>query len=440
MVKKNHATLVIGAGIAGIQAALDLGDMGIQVYLIEKRPCIGGRMAQLDKTFPTNDCSICILAPKLSEAVRHPNIELYTLSEVVGLEGEPGNFTVKILKHPRYIKEDACINCGLCIDKCPVRVDDDFNVGLIKRKAIYLDYLQGIPAKMAIDDHYCIYLTRGKCGVCQKACPKGAIDFDQKEKTFDLSIGAVIVATGYDPFDPTLLHNFGYGRIKNVITAIEMERFECASGPTNGDLVRPSDGEPPKKLAFIQCVGSRNKNYNNYCSTICCMYSTKEAMVAYEHNNQLEIKIFYIDIRAGGKHFQEYQRRGEEEYNITYIMGKVGKIQEDKDQNLNVIYELIKTGEVISEKFDMVVLATSIIPKQDADKVANTLGIERDKYNFIKTLPNAPMITTREGVYACGCCHGPMDIPNSVIEASGAAALASEVLRSSRRFTSRDDK
>ena len=432
MAKNNPASLVIGAGIAGIQASLDLGDMGIQVYLIEKRPCIGGRMAQLDKTFPTNDCSICILAPKLSAAARHPKIKLYTLSEVVGLEGEASNFTAKILQHPRYIKEDACINCGLCIDKCPVRIDDDFNVGLNKRKAIYLDYLQGIPAKMAIDDRYCIYLTRGKCGVCKKVCEKEAIDFEQKEKTFDLDVGAVIVATGYDPFDPTPLYNFGYGRIKNVITAIEMERFECASGPTKGHLERPSDGKPAKNLAFIQCVGSRDKNYNNYCSSICCMYSTKEAMIAYEHDNEIQTKIFYIDMRAGGKNFRKYLKRGEEEYNITYVKGKVGEIREDNEQNPIINYEDINTGEIKTEKFDFVILATSLVPKKGTNKLVNSLGLTQDQYNFIETLPNVPIKTTKEGVFSCGCCHEPMDIPNSVVEASGAAALAVEIIIKSK--------
>ncbi len=432
MREKNNSALVIGAGIAGIQASIDLGDMGIQVNLVEQRPCIGGRMAQLDKTFPTNDCSICILAPKLSDCSRHPNITLHTLSEVIGLEGTPGNFKVTILKHPRYVELDKCINCGECVENCPVSVNDEFNVGLKKRSAIYLDYLQGIPAKVTIDDTVCLHFTQGICGICETVCDKEAIDFEQTEEKFDINVGAVIVATGYDPFDPTPLQNFGYGSNNNVITALELERIICASGPTDGHLVRPSDGKTVKKIAFIQCVGSRDKNYNKYCSTICCMYTTKEAMVAYEHDNELEIKIFYIDMRAGGKHFRKYLKRGEEEYNITYIKGTVGEIREDEDQNLAVIYEASNTGEVKSEKFDMVVLATSIIPKQDADKVANALGIERDKYNFIKTLPSAPMITTREGVYACGCCHEPMDIPNSVVEASGAAALAAEVIRSSK--------
>jgi len=432
MAKGANLVLIIGAGIAGIQAALDLANMGIKVHVIEKRPCIGGRMAQLDKTFPTNDCSICILAPKLSEAARHPNIILHTLSEVVGLKGTAGNFNAKIVEYPRYVNLDKCINCGDCIEKCPTRVDDDFNAGLKKRRAIYLDYLQGIPAKVTIDPQHCLFITRGKCGICKKVCKKEAIEYDQKEKNINLPVSSVIVATGYDLFDPTPLVRYGYGKIQNVITAIELERLECASGPTDGHLQRPSDKKAPKKLGIIQCVGSRDKNFNNYCSSICCMYATKEAMIAHEHDNEIETKIFYIDLRAGGKNFREYLERGEQEYNISYVNGKVAEIREDKDKNPILIYEDINKGKVLTETFDLVVLATSVVPRKDVDKIADALGLERNEYNFIKTLPGVPIKTTKAGIFACGSCHEPMDIPSSVVEASGAAALAAEIIRKSR--------
>ncbi|GAB4306148.1 MAG: hypothetical protein Kow0069_02610 [Promethearchaeota archaeon] len=429
MTPNERPVLVVGAGIAGIQAALDLGDMGIPVHLLEKNACIGGRMAQLDKTFPTNDCSICILAPKLSECFRHPMITLHTLAELQRLEGSPGQFVAHVVQRPRYVKEDACINCGDCVKKCPSRVDDPFNQGLNKRKAIGLDYLQGIPAVMAIDAEHCLYLTKGVCRMCQKVCPKEAIDFEQKEKHLTLEVGAVILATGYDPFDPSGIHKYGYGRVANVITAMELERLICASGPTGGHLQRPSDGGLVRNLAFIQCVGSRDATTNNYCSSICCMYTTKESMIAHEHDNELRTKIFYIDRRAGGKNFREYLDRGEEEYRITYVQGKVGEVREDEDKNPVLVYEDVANGKVLEEKFDLVVLATSVVTRPETLALAEALGLDRDAFNFLLTSPEEPMRTSREGVFACGSCHEPMDIPCSVVEASGAAALAAEVVR-----------
>ncbi|MHA1734390.1 MAG: NAD(P)-binding protein [Promethearchaeota archaeon] len=424
-----ESALVIGAGITGMQASLDLADMGVKVHLVEKRPCIGGRMAQLDKTFPTNDCSICILAPKLSECAGHPNITLHTLAEVVGVDGVPGNFKIQVLQHPRYVDEELCMNCGECVEKCPTRVDDEFNMGLQKRKAIYLDYLQGVPAKVTIDDRYCLYLNKGVCRLCEKNCPKEAINFEQKEKTYSLDVGAVIVAVGYDPFDPTPLKRLGYGRLLNVVTAMEFERLICASGPVGGHLERPSDRATPKKIAFIQCVGSRDRNFNAYCSAFCCMYTTKEAMIAHEHDNELESTIFYIDMRAGGKNFREYLARGEKDYKITYIKGKVGEIKEDSEKNPVLFYEDVATGMVLSDRFDLVVLATSVVPREGILELAKNLGLELDEYKFIKTSPLDAVVTSRSGIFACGCCHEPMDIPSSVVEASGAAAKVAEVLR-----------
>jgi heterodisulfide reductase subunit A len=420
--------MVIGGGIAGIQASLDLADMGIQVHLIEKDPCIGGRMAQLDKTFPTNDCAICILAPKLADCARHPYINIHTLSEVINVVGEAGNFNTTLLKHARFVKEDECINCGECTAKCPTKVPDEFNSGLQFRKAIYLHYLQGVPSVMAIDKEHCIYLTRGKCQICMKNCPKDAIDFEMKDEEETLNVSAIVVATGFDPYDPTPLSRLGYRRIPNVVTSLEFERLICASGPTKGHLERPSDKKAPKKIAFLQCVGSRDINNNPYCSSVCCMYTTKESMLAHEHDPQVESYIFYIDLRAAGKGFQKYLRRGNQEYNISYIKSVVCEIEEDEKKNPIVLYEDMNSGEIKSMNVDLVVLATSLLPRKEVNKLADILGTELDEFNFIKTSPFAPLDTSIPGIFACGCARGPMDIPNSVAEASGAAARAAEML------------
>jgi heterodisulfide reductase subunit A len=426
--EKLKSVMVIGGGIAGIQASLDLAERGIKVEMIEKNACIGGRMAQLDKTFPTNDCSICILAPKLAECFRHPNITLHTLSEVKNLSGQVGNFNVKILKRARYVKEDQCINCGLCIEKCPMRIDDEFDMRLRKRRAIYIDYVQGVPSIMTIDRENCLFFTKNACRICEKVCEREAIDFDQKDEEINLSIGSIIVATGYDIFDPHSIESLGYGRYPNVVTALEFERLICASGPFGGHLKRLSDKYEPKKLAFINCVGSRDIKNNPYCSSCCCMYTTKEAMIAYEHDNKIKSSIFYIDLRAAGKGFREYIQRGENEYAITYIKGKVAKILEDDQKNPLIIYEDINTSQVKQVKFDLVILATSMVPKKDALSLAKILGIEIDDFNFFKANFYQPQKSSKEGVFLCGTCREPMDIPNSVIDASGAAAKAAEVI------------
>ncbi|MFW9900327.1 MAG: FAD-dependent oxidoreductase [Candidatus Thorarchaeota archaeon] len=420
--------MVIGGGIAGIQASLDLAERGIKVELIEKKACIGGRMAQLDKTFPTNDCSICILAPKLAECFRHPNITLHTLSQVKALSGQPGNFIVKIFKKARYVKADECINCGQCIEKCPMRIDDEFDMKLRKRRAIYIDYVQGVPSIMTIDRENCLFFTKNACRICESVCERQAIDFDQKDEEIELNVGSIIVATGYDIFDPKSLESLGYGRYSNVVTALEFERLICASGPLGGHLTRPSDKNEPKKLAFINCVGSRDIKNNPYCSSCCCMYTTKEAMIAYEHDNEIDTSIFYIDLRAAGKGFREYLQRGKEEYSIQYIKGKVAKILEDDQRNPIIIYEDINTSQVKQHKFDLVILATTMIPKKDAGELAKILGIKISNLNFFETQKYQPQKSSKEGIFLCGACREPMDIPNSVIDASGAAAKAAEII------------
>jgi len=431
--KNSKSALVIGGGIAGIQAALDLADMGIHVDMVEKKPNIGGRMAQLDKTFPTNDCSICILAPKLSECYRHPNITLYSYSEVQKVGGESGNFSVDILKRARYVKEDECINCGVCAEKCPMRVIDEFDRQLRKRRAIYMYYLQGVPAIMTIDKDNCLWFTKNACRICEKVCEREAIDFEQQDQHINLNnVGSIIVATGYsliEDIDNKVLRNYGYQKYRNVVTALEFERLLSASGPQEGHVKRLSDGEKPKKIAYLQCIGSRNDRSRQYCSSICCMYTTKEAMIAYEHNNELESYVFYIDMRAGGKGFQSFIQRGENDYNIKYIKSKIAQITIDNKENPIIAYEDLDSGEIIELKVDLAVLATCIIPPEGIEKMSEVLGIELNEYRFVKTPPFETTETSKGGIFTCGCVHEPMDIPRSVSEASGAAAKAAEVIR-----------
>lgn len=431
--KNSKSALVIGGGIAGIQAALDLADMGIHVDMVEKKPNIGGRMAQLDKTFPTNDCSICILAPKLSECYRHPNITLYSYSEVQKVEGESGNFSVEILQRARYVKEDECINCGVCAEKCPMRVIDEFDRQLRKRRAIYMYYLQGVPAIMTIDKDNCLWFTKNACRICEKVCEREAIDFEQQDQHIKLNnVGSIIVATGYnliEDIDNEVLRNYGYQKYRNVVTALEFERMLSASGPQEGHIKRLSDGEKPKKIAYLQCIGSRNDRSRKYCSSICCMYTTKEAMIAYEHNNELESYVFYIDMRAGGKGFQSFIQRGENDYNIKYIKSKIAQITIDNKENPIIAYEDLNSGEIIELKVDLAVLATCIIPPEGIEKMSEVLGIELNEYRFVKTPPFDSTETSKGGIFTCGCVHEPMDIPRSVSEASGAAARAAEVIR-----------
>ena len=426
--KGSKPVMVIGGGIAGLQAAIDLGDMGIKVHLIESKPSIGGRMAQLDTTFPTTDCSICILSPKMAECYRHPNITLHTYSEIKEVSGKMGDFSVKVLKKARFVKEKECIGCGDCAAKCPVRVLDEFDMELRRRGAVYLYFLQALPMVMTIDRDNCLYLTRGVCRICEKVCTRQAIDFEQKDTEIDLDVGGIIVATGFDPFNPIGLSEYGYKRYRNVVTALEYERLICASGPTGGHLLRPSDRKPAEKIAFIQCVGSRDVKNNSYCSAVCCMHVTKEAILAREHDPKTQSYVFYMDMRAVGKGFQRYITRGEEEYRIKYIRGRVAKITEDLEGNPVIWYEETIGPTTEKMKVDLAVLATSFVPRRGTEELAKILGVELDEYGFFKTEPYAPFNSTREGIFVCGCCREPVDIPDSVAQASGAAAKAAEIV------------
>ena len=428
----SKSVLVVGGGIAGIQASLDLANRGTKVYLIEKTPSIGGRMAQLDKTFPTLDCSICILAPKMIECLRHSNISLLTYSEVQHVEGEEGNFTVKILRKPRYVEFSKCTGCGTCMEKCPVKVPNEFDMGLGKRKAIYMPFKQAVPLVATIDAEHCLYFSRKICGVCQKVCPSNAIDYNQKPEEIDLNVASIILATGFDIFDPSAIGEYGYGRFQNVLTSMEFERIICASGPTGGHLVRPSDGKEPRSVVFVQCVGSRNLHGRfPFCSSVCCVYATKESILVKEHSPQTQPYIMYIDMRAVGKGFQEFVDRAREEYGVKYIKAHPGGIAEDPaTKNLQIHYEDTKSGEMKKLDADLVVLCPAFIPKTENKRLAEEMGIELDDASFFKAkdLLTAPMDTTSAGIYICGYCQSPKDIPESVAQASGAAARASETI------------
>jgi heterodisulfide reductase subunit A len=383
-------------------------------------------MAQLDKTFPTNDCSTCILSPKMVDCARHPNIVLHTYTEVLAVTGEAGSFNARVLKRARYVDEDLCTGCGDCALKCPRKVPDPFNLGLSQRRAIYLHFPQAVPMVMTIDAEACTYLTRGKCGLCQMICQAGAIDFEQQDREFELEVDAIVVATGYDFYDAARIGQYHSQRYPNVITALEYERLVSASGPTGGHLLRPSDGAPAKKIGFVQCAGSRHVRHNRYCSTVCCVHSTKEAVLAWEHDHEARSYLFYTDLRGSGKGFREYMARAEQDYEVTFVHGRVAQILEDEEQNPIIKYEDAATLRPQRMTVDLAVLATSLVPRHDARQLAEVLAIDLDEFGFVKTDPFTPTDTTRPGIVACGCCLGPSDIPQSVAQASAAAARAAE--------------
>jgi heterodisulfide reductase subunit A len=429
-----HSVLIVGGGIAGIQSAIDLANMGHTVYLVEKKPSIGGRMAQLDKTFPTNDCAMCILAPKMIECANHENITLLTYSEVMDVQGETGNFKVKVLKKARFVDEDKCVACGECAEKCPTKVEDEFNAGLGQRKAIYKYFPQAVPSTYVIDPDHCRLFQGKKCGICQKTCKAQAVNYEQKDEELTLDVGAIIVATGFDPYDVSPLTEYGWGTIKNVLTAMQFERMICASGPTQGHLKKPSDGKEPKTLAFIQCVGSRDVRHKRYCSAVCCMHATKEAILAHEHYPHLSSTIFFMDMRAVGKGFQEYVQRAKSEYAVEYIRARPGRITENEETGNPVIhYEDTTTRQLKSREFDMVVLSQALVPSKSNTAVAEKMGVNLDDFGFVSPCddPLNPFATTRGGVFACGFCQSPMDVPDSVVRASAAASKVAESLASS---------
>ncbi|HSA35523.1 MAG TPA: FAD-dependent oxidoreductase, partial [Methanomassiliicoccales archaeon] len=424
MESKSGSVLVVGGGIGGVQTSLDLAESGFKVYMVENKASIGGVMSQLDKTFPTNDCSMCILSPKLVEAARHPMISMMTLTEVMGVEGEAGNFTVTLKKKPRYVREDRCVGCGLCAEKCPSKVPAEYELGLMNRKAIYVAYAQAVPMKYAIDADKCLYLQKGKCGNCKKVCPADAIDYEMKEEIEKIHVGAVVLAPGYELFDARLKKEYGYKEFKNVLNSLEFERVLSATGPYQGHVVRPSDHQTPKKVAFIQCVGSRDEKVGNpFCSSVCCMYALKQAIIAGEHSTGLKSTIFFMDVRAFGKEFEDYAKRAENEYGIKMHRGtRVASVDETEGNNLLLRYS--DGANVLAEEFDLVVLSAGFQPPAQAKALADRLGFKLNEFGFCETGVYSPLETTKKGIYVTGAFSAPKDIPTTVAEASGAAAKA----------------
>ena len=427
------AVLVIGGGIAGIQTSLDLTELGFKVYLVEKTPSIGGRMSQLDKTFPTNDCSLCILAPKMVEVYRNPNIELMTYHEVKKVSGKLGDFTATILKKPRYIDGTKCKGCGDCAAKCPkIEVPNIFDMNLGKRKSVYIPFPQAVPPVYLIDPELCLKFTKGVCGVCEKVCKAEAIDYEQKPLEFEINVGAIVVATGFDILDEELSSRWGY-HYQNVISALEYERILCASGPFGGHVLRPSDQKEPENIVFVQCAGSRDHRENvPYCSSVCCMYTAKEAIITKEHSEHSNCFVFRHDIRAFGKNFYEFTQRAQEEYGVKYFQTKISKINEDPEtKDLILYYEDLKTGKFNDFRANLVVLTTPLVPSSGTRELAKILDIDLDEYGFFKEQSyfNKSM-SSKEGIYLCGFCQGPMDIPETVADSSGVASQITSLLHS----------
>ncbi len=426
--EKVGSALVVGAGIAGMQASLDLAEAGYRVYLVEKTPTIGGNMIKLDKTFPTGDCAMCTIAPKMVAVGRHPDIVRMTLSEVVLVKGHAGNFEVVVKKHPRYVT-DACTGCGWCEEVCPVRHPNYHDMGLRAVGAISIPLPQAVPLQYYIDKEHCI-----NCGKCQMVCLPNAINFDDKGEEVTLNVGAIIVSTGYELFDPSAVQEYGYGKHRNVITSLQFERMLSPSGPTGGHVVRPSDGREVENIAFIQCVGSRNVNYYPYCSRICCMASTKQAIVAREHNGKVKSTILYMDMRSFGKGFQEYVNKAREEHGVAYVRGRPAQVEERLDGNLLITYEDTEKGGVKQHEAELIVLASALKAPSGAEKVAKTLGIATDDYGFFEEWKEEePFSTLKPGIYITGACQGPKDIPDSVTQASGAAGKAEALLKEARK-------
>ena len=435
-IKKNRtkvgSVLVVGGGIGGMQAALDLAESGFKVFLIQKESSIGGTMALLDKTFPTGDCSMCMLSPRVVEVARHPNIDTHTLCEVVSLEGEPGNFRAKIKQSPRYVDVEKCTGCGICEEKCVKTVESEYDQGLGFRKAIYSLFPQAYPGTKVIDKDNCIYFKTGRGRACEKFCPAKAIDFEQKEKTFEVSVGAVILATGMGRYDPIIRPELGYGRWPNVITSVQFERILSASGPYGGKITRPKDGKHPKRIAWIQCVGSRDFNRANpWCSSVCCMYATKQAVIAKEHDKDISTTIFYMDMRTFGKGFDRYVDRSKDEYGVKYQRAMISQVRDEVSTGNLILRYALENGSLKEETFDMVVLSIGFQPHYANELFLETFKIESDKYGFVRTSPSSPVDTSRKGVFVTGTCQGPKDIPETVIQGSAAAgrvmAFLSEV-------------
>ena len=426
--------LVIGGGIAGIQTALDIADAGFEVDIVEKKPTIGGKMAQLDKTFPTLDCAACILTPKMVDVAQHEKIRIFSYSEVTKVGGFVGNFDVQIKKNARFVKEDVCTGCGACVEKCPMKkVPNEFNLGMDNRSAIYIPFAQAVPKVATIDPNSCNMLKNGKCGLCARVCAAGAIDYKQQDEYIEEKYGAIVVATGFNPISMDKFDEYAYSQSKDVITSLEFERLTNAAGPTAGKLLRPSDGKHPHKIVFVQCVGSRCANCaekgKEYCSKICCMYTAKHAMLTRDKYPDTEVYVFYIDVRTPGKNFDEFYRRAVEDYGVHYIKGMVGKVTPENGV-LKVQASDLLSNEQLHIDADLVVLAAAIEPDKSARPLATMLTASMDTNDFFtEAHPKLrPVESPTAGVFLSGACQGPKDIPETVSQASAAAAKVISLL------------
>jgi heterodisulfide reductase subunit A len=421
--------LVIGGGIAGMQTALDIADAGYEVDIVEKNPTIGGKMSQLDKTFPTLDCASCIVTPKMVEVGQHERIHIYSYSEVAEVTGFVGNFKVKIKRKARYVDEDKCTGCGLCTEKCPSKkAPNEFNMNLNNRTAVYIPFAQAVPKVATIDPDYCLMLKNGKCGLCSKVCGSDAINYKDEDKFIDVEYGAIVAATGYEITDVSKYDEYAYSQSPDVVTSLEYERLMNAAGPTGGHLLRPSDGKEPKKIVFIQCVGSREtcdskKGGKPYCSKICCMYTAKHAILTKDHYPDTDIYVFYIDVRTPGKNFDEFYRRAVEQYGVHYIKGAVGKVTPENGKLKVQASDLIMNKQLHIDA-DMVVLAAAIEPSKSARSLATMLTASMDTNDFFtEAHPKLrPVESPTAGVFLSGVCQGPKDIPETVAQAGAAAS------------------
>lgn len=424
---------VIGGGITGIQAALDSAEAGFRVHLVEEKPSVGGVMAQLDKTFPTNDCAACMLGPKLVELANHPDIEILAYTEVLDLDGEAGCFDLTLKKKARAIDPQKCVGCGLCAEKCPIKIPDPFNLGLDRRKAAYIPYSQAVPLVYTIDKEHCRYFTKGKCRICEKVCPKNAVSFDQEDEIVHVTTGAIILAGGFEPFDAVKKGEYGYGRWPNVITSLQYERILSAAGPFQGHIRRLSDGQKPRRIAWIQCVGSRDIHSGvGYCSSVCCMYAVKQAMITKEHDPDIDTTIFYIDIRAHGEGFDRFYERSKSENGVRYVRSLVSRIVPNpEDDTLQIVYATSER-RLQEETFDMVVLSVGLGPNSMAQKLAARIGIPLNSHGFCESNLLQVVTTDRCGVFIAGVIQGPKGIPGAVQQGSAAAAKAMSLLAEAR--------
>jgi heterodisulfide reductase subunit A len=426
------SVLIVGAGVAGIQAALDLANQGFDVKLLDESPTIGGKMALLVKTYPTDDCAICILGPKMAEAASHPNIKLLTYHEVVGAQKRPEGFKVRIRRKPSYVDPGKCTGCGVCAEKCPVKVKNEWNGGLGLRKAIYLPYPQAIPRKYVIDSENCLYLKKGVCRICEKFCPAKAPNFEDKAEEFDLEFGTVILSTGFEEFDPSRAPETGFGKYPDVITQLQLARILDPSGPTDGKLKRPSDGSKPERITMVQCVGSRDPRYSKYCSRYCCMAALKNSvLVKIEQNPQSEITILYKDVRAAGKGFEEYYVRAHERFGVNFVKGDLLEIKHDPSSNeLRVEFET-ENKERREIRSELVVLSAAMVPSKTSQRISEIFGVKTAPDGFVSTVDEkvSTVETNTPGVFVCGAAEGPKDIPESVAQASAAAYKAARLMR-----------